>query len=60
MFYIPLTTNPVGWVILGLGGYALYRSGKKKAQEEAAANQILPVPEDATQTTADKSKGESK
>jgi hypothetical protein len=58
MFYIPLTTNPVGWLILGLGGYALYKSGKKKGQEEVAANQIMPVPEEATQTTEAKSKGE--
>lgn len=54
MLYIPLTSNPVGWVILGITGYALYRSGKKKGQEEAAANQITPVPQSASQPTADK------
>ena len=54
MLYIPLTTNPVGWVILGLGGYALYKSGKKKGQEEAAANQITPVPEEVPKKAEDK------
>ena len=44
MFYIPLTTTPVGWLILGLGGYALYQAGKKKGEEEAAAEQITAVP----------------
>jgi hypothetical protein len=58
MFYIPLISNPVGWVILGLGGYALYKSGKKKGQEEVAASQILPVPETVSPTTEDKNKGD--
>ncbi|WP_448871260.1 hypothetical protein [Desulfobulbus propionicus] len=44
MFHIPLTTTPVGWLILGLGGYALYRAGKKKGEEEAAAAQTTTVP----------------
>nr|WP_321465111.1 hypothetical protein [uncultured Desulfobulbus sp.] len=44
MFYLPLTTTPVGWLILGLGGYALYQAGKKKGEEEAAAAQITAVP----------------
>nr|WP_320012566.1 hypothetical protein [uncultured Desulfobulbus sp.] len=44
MFYIPLTATPVGWLVLGLGGYALYKSGKKKGEEEAAAAQITAVP----------------
>ncbi len=44
MFHIPLTTTPVGWLILGIGGYALYRAGKKKGEEEAAAAQITAVP----------------
>lgn len=58
MLYVPLTTNPVGWVILGLGGYALYKSGKKKGQEEVAASQIMPVPEEKSKTTEAKSEGE--
>jgi len=58
MIYIPLISNPVGWVILGLGGYALYKSGKKKGQEEVAASQILPVPETVSPTTEDKNKGD--
>jgi len=44
MFYIPLTTTPIGWLVLGLGGYALYKSGKKRGEEEAAAAQITAVP----------------
>lgn len=44
MLYIPLTTSPLGWLILGLGGYALYRTGKKKGEEEAAASKITAVP----------------
>lgn len=35
MHLIPLTTNPIGWLILGLGGYALYKAGKKKGEEES-------------------------
>lgn len=58
MFYLPLTTNPVGWVILGLGGYALYKSGKKKGQEEIAASEITAVPEAVVQKAEDKIKGE--
>ncbi len=45
MFYLPLTSNPVGWVVLGIGSYALYKAGKKKGEEEAAAAQITEVPE---------------
>lgn len=58
MFYIPLTTTPVGWVILGLGGYALYKSGKKKGREKAAAEQIKPVPEAISHTDETHNKGE--
>ncbi len=52
MLYVPLTTNPLGWVILGLSGYALYKAGKKKGQDEAAAAEITaaPEPEETTQT----------
>ncbi len=45
MIYIPFTTNPVGWAILGVGGYLLYKQGKKKGEEEAAASQIMAIPE---------------
>ncbi len=45
MFYIPLTTTPVGWLVLGIGGYALYRAGRKKGEEESAAALITEVPE---------------
>ncbi len=44
MFYLPLTASPLGWVILGVGGYALYKAGKKKGQDEAAASQITDIP----------------
>ena len=44
MFHIPLTTTPVGWLILGLGGYVLYQTGKKKGEQEAAAVQTTTVP----------------
>lgn len=44
MFYLPFTASPLGWVILGVGGYALYKVGKKKGQDEAAASQITEVP----------------
>ncbi|MGD9824362.1 hypothetical protein [Desulfobacter sp.] len=52
MFYLPLTASPLGWVILGVGGYALYRAGKKKGQDEAAASRIteVPGPEDNAKT----------
>lgn len=44
MFYLPLTASPLGWVILGVGGYALYKAGKKKGQDEVDASQITEVP----------------
>nr|WP_319490403.1 hypothetical protein [uncultured Desulfobacter sp.] len=54
MFYLPLTASPLGWVILGVGGYALYKAGKKKGQDEVAASQITEAPgaEDKAKTTA--------
>lgn len=53
MFYLPLTASPLGWVILGVGGYALYKAGKKKGQDEVAASQITHPPdtEDKAKTT---------
>jgi len=51
MFYLPLTASPLGWVILGVGGYALYKAGKKKGQDEVAASQIKEAPD-----TEDKAK----
>lgn len=58
MLYIPLTTTPVGWLILGLGGYALYKSGKRKGREKAAADQIRPVPEAISHEDETDNKGE--
>ncbi len=46
MFYLPFTATPLGWVILGASGYALYRAGKKKGQEESAAARIVEPPEE--------------
>lgn len=57
MFYIPLTTTPVGWIILGLGGYALYKAGKKKSSEQCAASQITEVPEPAVEADPKTKKG---
>ncbi len=60
MIYVPLTTTPVGWLILGLGGYALYKTGRKKGEEEAAASQITAAPaqiEAAEETKTKETKG---
>lgn len=56
MFYLPLTASPLGWIILGVGGYALYKAGKKKGEDEAAASRITDVPgtADKAKTTTDK------
>ena len=62
MIYIPFTATPLGWVVLGLGGYYLYRAGKKKGEEEAAAMQITEVPADpppASMSKTAKTKGDS-
>nr|WP_319490414.1 hypothetical protein [uncultured Desulfobacter sp.] len=40
MCYLPLAAPPLGWVILGVGGYALYKAGKKKGQSEVAASTV--------------------
>ncbi|NQS72580.1 MAG: hypothetical protein HQQ73_10600 [Desulfobulbaceae bacterium] len=50
MFHLPiLGSHPLGWFILGLGGYALYLSGKKKGEEERRSQRCSdPVPEDNT------------
>jgi len=42
--YIPLlTTNPVGWAVLGAAGYLTYKAGKKSAlkNEEAVEKESL-------------------
>ncbi len=59
MFYIPLTTNPVGWLILGASGYMLYKAGKKKGEEEAAASRIkeIPMTNNEQKTTQTNEKG---
>ena len=44
MIYVPLTATPIGWLILGLGGYMLYKKGRKSGEEEAAAAQIVAAP----------------
>lgn len=55
MMYLPLTSSPVGWLILGIGGFALYRAGKKKGADEAAAARITEVPaSEAKETKGEK------
>lgn len=54
MFYIPFTTNPIGWAIIGISGYALYKRGKKKGEEEVAASQITAAPEPVETKNEDK------
>jgi hypothetical protein len=62
MFYLPLTTTPVGWLILGLGGYTLYQRGKRKGEEERAASQITAVPAqiENVEETAPEAKNDTK
>lgn len=50
MCYLPLAASPLGWAILGAGGYALYKAGKKKGQNEVAASGTG----DNAKTTTDK------
>ncbi len=45
MLHIPLLTHPLGWLVLGIGGLALYRTGKKQAQREAAVSHAAPETE---------------
>ncbi len=56
MFYLPLTASPIGWVILGVGGYALYRAGKKKRTGRGCRLPDHPPPDSEnkakTKTTA--------
>ncbi|MFV0439634.1 MAG: hypothetical protein ACK5PS_19845 [Desulfopila sp.] len=46
MIHLPLTTTPIGWLVLGVGGYALYKAGKRKGEEEIAAATITEIEED--------------
>ena len=48
MLHLPLITSPLGWVVLGIGGYALYRAGKKKGEDQAAASRTDAAPESKT------------
>ncbi len=34
MYWTPLVFTPFGWLTLGIGGYALYRLGKKKGEQK--------------------------
>ncbi len=59
MLYLPLTATPLGWIILGASGYALYKAGKKKGLEESAASRIVEPPAELPQKTSKTStKGE--
>jgi hypothetical protein len=54
MVCTPLIATPIGWVVLGLGGYALYRFGKKKGEGEAEALSPSEVPEKTVKKTTPK------
>ncbi|PIE57042.1 MAG: hypothetical protein CSA34_01710 [Desulfobulbus propionicus] len=59
MLYVPLTAHPLGWLILGAGGYALYKAGKKKGEKEVTSTEIPRVPASLTQTaTVEEKKGD--
>ena len=34
MHCVPLLSNPVGWLILGVAGYFLYKAGKSAGRQE--------------------------
>jgi hypothetical protein len=38
MHCVPLLSNPVGWLILGVASYFLYKSGKNAGKQEAEEN----------------------
>ena len=42
---VPLLGSPMGWILLGVGGYALYKVGKNKGEKQAKAVAPLEVPE---------------
>lgn len=54
MLHAPFLAHPLGWLILGIGGYALYQSGRKKGEQESrrSAAPVEPIP-----TANTKSKG---
>ncbi len=54
MLYLPFTASPLGWVVLGVSGYALYKAGKKKGTEESAAARIVEPPAELTTKTSAK------
>ncbi len=37
MYCTPLVFTPFGWLTLGIGGYVLYRLGKKKGKQKIEA-----------------------
>ena len=42
--YVPfLTSNPVGWAVLGAAGYLAYRSGKKSGAKAEAQVEKAPL-----------------
>ncbi|MGI6657069.1 MAG: hypothetical protein ACOX5Z_09655 [Desulfobulbus sp.] len=54
MLHIPLLSSPLGWIVLGIGGYALYQAGKKSGEQERARQERpaqLPASSSHTDTT---------
>lgn len=54
MLHAPFLAHPLGWLILGIGGYALYQSGRKKGEQE---NRRSTAPVEPAPAAATKSKG---
>ena len=41
---VPLFSHPIGWLILGVAGYWVYKSGKKAGNKEVGdKKEIKPV-----------------
>jgi hypothetical protein len=47
MHYTPFFLSPLGWVVLGVAGYLVYRSGKESGKKEAGKKE-KPVTSSAT------------
>ncbi|MBM9538701.1 hypothetical protein [Desulfobulbus alkaliphilus] len=48
IFYLPaLTTNPVGWAVLGVAGYLAYAAGRKAGQKSQEEIEQVGLPDRA-------------